>query len=143
MTLITIRQTGNWQDRPNVEVSFDQQPGYALTVRDPFGEQEEERLAWYFERHLRFPFTDQVKAQAAAESIGRYGQGLFNQLFHQDEAIYAHYRRVVAQGGQTLRFVIRGGPDFHQLHWEALWDPARPHPFVLDCAHDPFRQPAD
>jgi hypothetical protein len=133
VTLITIRQTGGLLDQPNAEVSFDQQPGFPVTVRDPFSAEEEAQLAWYFEEYLRFPFTDQVRAQAAAVNIQRYGQGLFTQLFKQNEQVYAHYRRALGPGVQTLRFQISGAPNFHQLHWEALWDPERPRPFALDA----------
>ena len=60
---------------------FDHGEEYPIAVADPFSPKEEERLAWYFEQHLRFPFTDQIKAQEAAASIAGYGEQLFAQLF--------------------------------------------------------------
>lgn len=57
----------------------------------PFDEQGEALLAWCFEEHLRFPFTNQVKAATAAASIVTYGQALFAQVFHDPDA-YADYR---------------------------------------------------
>ena len=35
----------------------------------PFPQEQENELEWYFEEHLRFPFTNQKKAQRAAKSI--------------------------------------------------------------------------
>ena len=55
MTTISIREHGTLQ--PGPVVSIDGQE-YPITVADPFSEQEEKRLEWYFEEHLRFPFTE-------------------------------------------------------------------------------------
>ena len=68
MTQITIRQTGVLTVAPNAKISFDGEPGFPVTVENPFSAAEEERLAWYFEKWLTFPFTDGVKAAAAAAS---------------------------------------------------------------------------
>ncbi|MFZ4657342.1 MAG: tetratricopeptide repeat protein [Caldilineaceae bacterium] len=133
MTHITIRQTGGGSATPNAEISFDGGAGWPLTVRNPFDAEEEQRLAWYFEKWLTFPFTDQVKAQAAATSVRRYGETLFAQTLRGNDQIYSRYRQAVAQGVATLHFQIVGDPAFHALHWEALWDPDRPQPLTLDA----------
>ena len=73
MTLITIRQTGEWGSSPNAEISFDHQAGFPVTVTDPFSPATEEALGWYYEKWLEFPFTDTVKAQTAAASVRTYG----------------------------------------------------------------------
>jgi len=66
MSIISINQRGAETDSPNAAVSFDGEGEFPITVRNPFSPQEEARLEWYFKQHLRFPFTEQVEAQAAA-----------------------------------------------------------------------------
>jgi CHAT domain/AAA ATPase domain len=134
MTHITIRQTGDLSATPNAEISFDGGAGWPVTVQNPFADAEEQRLAWYFEKWLTFPFTDGVKAQAAAASVRRYGETLFAQTVRGNDQIYSRYRQALTQGIATLHFQIMGEPAFHALHWEALWDPDRPRPLILDAA---------
>ncbi|MCP4350058.1 MAG: hypothetical protein GY795_31650, partial [Desulfobacterales bacterium] len=81
MPLITIRETADFNASPNAAVSFDRQGEFPVTVNNPFSEEDEELLEWYFEEHLRFPFTNQVQAAKAADSIKAYGESLFEQLF--------------------------------------------------------------
>src|SRR5207248_3347506 len=75
--------------------------------------------------HLRFPFTDQVRAQAAATSIRTYGEALFQQVFQVfgQPDIYFEYRALATAGLNSLRIEITGSPAFQGLHWEALRDP--------------------
>jgi tetratricopeptide (TPR) repeat protein len=134
MTHITIRQTGDLSATPNAEISFDGGAGWPVTVQNPFGAEEEHRLAWYFEQWLKFPFTDGVRAEAAAASVRRYGETLFAQTLRSHDQLYSRYRQAVSQGVETLHFQLIGTPDFHALHWEALWDPDRPRPLILDAA---------
>jgi tetratricopeptide (TPR) repeat protein len=130
MTLITIREREGAKDGPNATVSFDRGEEFRITVSDPFSEQEEARLAWYFEEHLRFPFVDQVDAREAAASIARYGEALFGQVFA-DPEVYARYKEGVRAGLETLCLEVAGTPEFHRLHWEALKDPRLPQPLTL------------
>ncbi len=59
ITLIEIREREQIADDEfSAEVVFDHGAPYPITVKDPFTEAEERRLEWYFEQHLRFPFTD-------------------------------------------------------------------------------------
>ncbi len=133
MPLITIRETADFTTSPNATVSFDRQGEFPITVTDPFSEQEESLLEWYFEEHLRFPFTKQVYAEKAAQSISDYGERLFEQVFRKDIDIFSQYGQARTRGVDQLRFEIIGSPDFHRLHWEALKDPDLPRPFVLDA----------
>src|SRR5512134_3672716 len=81
MVAIRIEERAQ-NDGCNAAVSFDGSGEYPFKVADPFWpEEDEERLEWYFEEHLRFPFTDQVKAREAGESIKAYGEMLFSQVF--------------------------------------------------------------
>jgi len=65
MPVISIRERNRTTDRFEATVRFDDQGEYQIAIRSPFSEQEEERLEWYFEQYLRFPFVRQVEAQAA------------------------------------------------------------------------------
>jgi hypothetical protein len=129
MTIIRIREEKGVEDA-NAAVSFDDRGEYPAAIIDPFDEAEEGRLEWYFEQHLRFPFTEQVRARQAAESIRRYGERLFQQVFA-DKGSYAEYVTARKAGLDQLRFEIIGSPAFHALHWEALRDPDLPRAFSL------------
>ncbi|MEZ4676952.1 MAG: CHAT domain-containing protein [Caldilineaceae bacterium] len=135
MSLITIRQTtDDLRAGPNAEVCFDGAAGVPVTISDPFTDAEEQRLAWYFEEWLRYPFTGGVKAAEAAASTRAYGEALFAQTLRATDAIYSRYRQALQAGGVPgLHFQIVGSPDFHRLHWETLWDPERGQPLLLDA----------
>lgn len=129
---ITIREQDG-PDDANAVLRLDQGPEFPITLSDPFSEEEEERLEWYFEKHLRRPFLNQIKAERAADSVEAYGEALFNQVFDDPDA-YARYREAYNEDGvDTLRFEIEGSPEFHGLHWETLKDPDHPRAFSLDC----------
>jgi tetratricopeptide (TPR) repeat protein len=127
MSTITIRERSGVADGPNAEVLFDGGDAFEITVTNPFSPEEEKRLEWYFEEHLRFPFTRTVEAQEAARSVETYGEALFNQVFADPEA-YARYKGI---SQNELAIEIVGSPDFHHLHWEALKDPRLPQPLAL------------
>jgi hypothetical protein len=57
MTHISIRERTGETDTPGTRAAlvFDGGEKYPISISDPFTEQEEERLEWYFEQHLRFP----------------------------------------------------------------------------------------
>lgn len=123
MTLITIRQTGSINDSPNATLSFNYVGQSVITINNPFSVAEEERLEWYFERYLKFPFIESVKADQARESIKGYGRTLFEQVFGDREA-RAKYSAALQEGLKNLCVEIIGSPEFfHLLHWEALNDP--------------------
>lgn len=105
---------------------------FPAKIIPPFNADEEQRLEWYFEEHLRLPFIGEINAKEAAESIGRYGEALFDQLFA-DRKAYAGYLALRERGIGALRFEIVGSAGLHRLHWEALKDPELPAPFALDA----------
>ncbi|MCP4350826.1 MAG: CHAT domain-containing protein [Desulfobacterales bacterium] len=133
MPLITIRETADFNASPNAAVSFDRQGEFPVTVNNPFSEEDEELLEWYFEKWWRYPFTKGVRARKAADSIKICGESLFEQLFKKNADIYVMYKQAVQAGVNTLSFEIIGSPDFHSLHWEALRDPDLPRAFVMDA----------
>jgi hypothetical protein len=63
MTIITIREMDGKgaKDSPNATLSFDNKGQYPLTITNPLSPQEEENLAWYFEKYLEFPFLEEVQ----------------------------------------------------------------------------------
>lgn len=130
MPVITIREREATTGGFKAELSFDQTGSYPITVTKPFSGQEEELLEWYFEEHLRFPFVEGTKAAAAAESVTRYGETLFKQVFADTEA-FVHYRQATQEGLEGARVEIIGSPEFHALHWESMKDPKLEDAFAL------------
>src|SRR6266702_4567088 len=133
MPLIRIQERPGEPDGSNAIVSFNNGPEYPITINDPFKEQGEQELEWYFEEHLEFPFTKKVRAQNAAASIKTYGEELFKQVFG-DPVIYAEYRDLLKAGLHNLHVEIAGEPKFHALHWESIKDPKLAQPLALQAA---------
>ncbi len=133
MPLIRIQERPGAPDGSNAIVSFNNGPEYPITINDPFKEQGEQELEWYFEEHLEFPFTKKVRAQNAAASIKTYGEELFKQVFG-DPVIYAEYRDLLKAGLHNLHVEIAGEPKFHALHWESIKDPKLAQPLALQAA---------
>ncbi len=133
MPLIRIQERPGEPDGSNAIVSFNNGPEYPITINDPFKEQGEQELEWYFEEHLEFPFTKKVRAQNAAASIKTYGEELFKQVFG-DSDIYAEYRDLLKAGLHNLHIEIAGVPKFHALHWESIKDPKLAQPLALQAA---------
>src|SRR6266700_8325173 len=133
MPLIRIQERPGGPDGSTAIVSFNNGPEYPITINDPFKEQGEQELEWYFEEHLEFPFTKKVRAQNAAASIKTYGEELFKQVFG-DSDIYAEYRDLLKAGLHNLHIEIAGVPKFHALHWESIKDPKLAQPLALQAA---------
>jgi hypothetical protein len=133
MPLIRIQERPESPDGSNAIVSFNNGPENPITINDPFEEQQEQELEWYFEEHLEFPFTKKVRAQKAAASIKTYGEKLFKQVFG-DPDIYAEYRELLKAGLSNLHIEIAGSPKFHALHWESIKDPKLAQPLALEAA---------
>ena len=132
MTLLSIQEEAETASGWETVVRIDSGPQDHVTVSKPFSEQEEKELEWYFEEHLTFPFTQNVRAQQAAASIATYGETLFKQVFSTPD-IYADYRNMRDSGLSNLRIEIEGSPKFHALHWEALKDPKLSQPLALQA----------
>jgi hypothetical protein len=105
---------------------------HPITVASPFEADQLLELDWYFEQYLRFPFTDQVRARQAGESITAYGEALFQQLFASDAAREAYGALKIRAYPDQLAIAVIGSPAFQGVHWEALKDPRLPRPFALD-----------
>jgi len=73
---------------------------------------------------------DQPRAQAAARSVEEYGKTLYSQVFR-DAALIAAYG---AYNPDEVRIEIIGPPEFHSLHWEAMWNPKSPKPLAVRAA---------
>ncbi|AUI69122.1 tetratricopeptide repeat protein [Beggiatoa leptomitoformis] len=127
ITLITITEKSFINNGFSAELAFNHQRRYQITITPPFDEKQEHNLAWYFEKYLAFPFTDNVRFNETALSIKTYGEQLFKQVFHEPDA-YSDYRDAL-KTGFTLEII--GSPAFHALHWESLHDEKRPAPFAL------------
>ncbi len=130
-TPIIVREVKKNKKSFAATVQFDPEGApYEITVTDPFSEQEEDLLEWYFEDWLNFPFTDKVPAEQAATSIRAYGEALFEQVFRRNPDVYHEYRELRAE---DISLEIIGSPEFHALHWEALHDPNDERPLAVDA----------
>ncbi|WP_051768009.1 tetratricopeptide repeat protein [Amycolatopsis vancoresmycina] len=130
MATIQLREQ---ETRPDgslvVRVVYPDSSEFEVAVADPASEADEELLAWYFERHLRFPFLDWDKRAAAVKLLDRYGRELFAQVFAGEPGEgYRSFRKV---GFDGCRIEVTGGTGMHRLHWEALADPALDSPVAL------------
>ncbi len=133
MAVIRIQERTGGSEGTNAIVIFNNGPEYPITITDPFDDQQEQELEWYFEEHLEFPFTKKVRAQNAAVSITAYGENLFKQVFG-DPDIYAEYRALLKSGLHDLQIEIAGSPQFHAHHWESIKDPKLAQPLALEAA---------
>ncbi|MCX7098947.1 MAG: hypothetical protein NTV43_13675 [Methylococcales bacterium] len=141
----TIQIQQHPDDPQKASLRFSNGTDYPITITPPFDEQQEQNLAWYFEEHLKFPFTHQVKFQQIGDSIKHYGENLFEQVFGQRRA-YADYQAVLAE---EPSLEIIGTAAFHKLHWEALKDPDMAEPLAVrftitrkPISSDSHRQPS-
>ncbi len=133
ITTIRIRELSEQNGTFSAVVSFNSGTEYPIAVRDPFTPEQEQELEWYFEEHLRFPFTKKVRASEAAKSITTYGEALFRQVFQGNPGINFPYMSAVQSGLDKTRIEIAGSPKFHALHWEALKDPQFKNPLALQA----------
>ncbi|MCZ8360448.1 MAG: tetratricopeptide repeat protein [Microcystis sp. LE19-388.1G] len=133
MLVLTIREEGINDSGFTASLNFDSGNSYPITVTDPFTNQEEKELEWYFEEWLVFPTLDTDKAQKAANSVQNYGENLFKQVFQSNLNAYGEYRDLRKQLSQLQIIIESQSPEFQALHWEALKDPDLPRPFSIDC----------
>ncbi|HET7012554.1 MAG TPA: hypothetical protein VFI65_01505, partial [Streptosporangiaceae bacterium] len=110
-------------------VSFGDQTEHDLEITDPGDAESENRLAWYFEKHLRFPFLDKDLEQQAVKQITTYGRNLFAQVF--GGKANHDYQSLREKSFDGCRIEIRGSASFQSLHWEALRDPDLPDPLAI------------
>ena len=134
METIRIRELAEDDNGWRAVVSFNNGMEYAVGVRDPFQEEDERRLEWYFEEYPGFPFTKAVRVRKAAESITAYGEELFRQVFVENTKVIHPYKSVEQQGLSNVQIEIAGQRRFQALHWEALKDPDAPLPLGLQAA---------
>ncbi|GGL96742.1 tetratricopeptide repeat protein [Micromonospora yangpuensis] len=129
-TVIHVAERSQRSDGAFVtRVSFGDATEFEVVLTDPAEPGDEERFAWYFEEHLRFPFLDRDLAEDAEQRLRAYGERLFGQVFT-GEAM-THYRALARRGFDGCRLQVQGSAAFHRLHWEALCDPALRVPSVL------------
>src|SRR5688572_18585386 len=85
-------------------VAFDDISEYVIVIADPADADAEHEFAWYFEEHLRFPFLDRDREQAACGLIISYGEALFGQLFTSGAVV--DYRRMRDSGFDGCRLEV-------------------------------------
>jgi hypothetical protein len=112
-----------------VRVSFGDAAEYDVDVADPADAAAEAHLAWYFEKHLRYPFLDKDLEQAAVQQITAYGEALFGQVF--GGAASHEYLKLRDRAFDRCRVEVSGSAGLHRLHWEALRDPHMDTPLAV------------
>lgn len=115
----------------NATASFNHEGEYSFTLTLPFTAEDEAKLEWYFEEHLQFPFTQEVKARKQQLLVLRLMAKHCSIVFA-DRQAFAEYKAALQSGVGGLLSEIAGSPESHQLHWEGLKDPDLPRPFALD-----------
>ncbi len=130
MTVIRVSERNREADGSfGVQVAFGEKAAHEVRVTDPAGPGTEELLAWYFERHLRFPFLDLDREHQAVAELAEYGQALFGQVLG-GTADY-DYRLLRGRSFDGCRLEVEGSAAFHLLHWEALRDPKMDAPLAV------------
>ena len=132
-TVIRIEERSLQDGSFQALISFEYGPQYPIIVHNPFEEKQERELEWYFEEHLKFPFTQKVRASTAAASITTYGEALFKQVFLDNADVYAEYKALLKTGLDQVQIEIVGSPTFHALHWEAFQEPTPSRPIALQA----------
>ncbi len=132
--MIQIREQGVVEKGFEVSLHIDGQDYGRVVVKAPFADrpQQDADLTWYFEKWLRMPFADQVRAARSASSVRDYGVSLFEQVFA-DRHVYSAYDRLKNDLESLEIEVIGATADFQAWHWEALRDPGLPRPLAVDC----------
>ena len=130
--IIRIREKAAEDNHFAATLSFDGEGDCEFRVASPFSEDEEQNVAWYFERHLQTPYLEGERARLAGESVRAYGEKLFTAVFKDNNA-FAQYSGARQSGLENVRFEITGSPAFHKIHWEALADPNLPAPLSVAC----------
>ncbi len=138
MPTIQIKEVAATVDGFTAEVTIAQDlntsRAYPVTLRNPFQQNEEADLEFFFEEWYQFPTLDRERADRARLAIAQYGQDLFAQLLKANSDAYADYRdlrRSQAFERGTVLIEIIGSPEFQGWHWEALRDPDLPEPLSL------------
>ena len=120
---------GGSDESLRARVSFGDAGEYEVAIIDPADVGTEDLLAWYFEKHLRYPFLDKDLEQEAVARIATYGQKLFSQVLGGEA--FADYRRLRDRAFDGCRIEVSGSAALHRLHWETLRDPDLPAPLAV------------
>lgn len=114
MTVVKITELPGGSDGSfAARVGFGDAAEYPVTVTPPGDAAGERLLAWYFEKHLRFPFLDRDKERQAVALLREYGQALFGQVF--GGAAAHDYRRLRDRSFDGCRVEVTGSAGFHLL----------------------------
>jgi len=93
MPLITITE----RDTNQAEIAINRRGRYEASLSQPFNEEEQARLTWYFEEYVKERYFNHVRAEEVVASLQLYGTRLFEQLFA-NRVLYGQY----AMGAATV-----------------------------------------
>ncbi|WP_372949012.1 tetratricopeptide repeat protein [Mariniphaga sp.] len=132
---IQITERGFTKNKFKIEV-FVNNTLYKVVLPNPADEKQENELEWYFENYISEPYITKVKVEKCKKILKEYGKKLFASVFKSNTDLNFAYRTIVQDHGiDELEFCICGDtPEFHDLHWEAMYDKELPYPFAANGA---------
>lgn len=109
---------------------------YKVVLPNPADKKQENELEWYFEKYISEPYITKVRVEKCKKILKEYGEKLFASVFKSNTDLNFAYRTIVQNHGiDELEFCICGDtPEFHALHWEAMYDKELPAPFAANGA---------
>jgi tetratricopeptide (TPR) repeat protein len=131
MPTIAIREEQQTETGFTATLSFDGRVNYPIAIVDPATGNDEQRLEWYFEDWIKFPLSNEVRAEEVVTQIRAYGESLFGQIFADRDA-YSEYQQLRNSGAKLQIEIISQTLQFQALHWEALRDPDLPNPVAIE-----------
>ena len=121
MRVITIEQN---MEKPkdkegyNVIVTVNNEK-FETIVENPFTEEAEEEIKWYFEDHMKLPTLNQPRFKRVRESIISYGESLFEQVFKANNDLYFEYKSM-RKNRENIRIQVKGSTDSIRFTGKAL-----------------------
>jgi len=126
MKKICIEHRDGIRDSFQALITFDGEEEDTVSISNPFSEDDEKSLEYYFEFHDKTFHPEKINA---------YGEELFAQIFRNNNEVRQEYenRKLPSEMSQWSVEIV-GPPEFHALHWETLKDPDHPIPWSVESA---------
>jgi hypothetical protein len=136
MPTLRLTQTSLGQDEYQVEVALegDGLPRQTATTRFSFALslQEQERLRWYLEDYLEYPFDPAPTIAADVEEwMAKIGAELFRAIFHANDDARDLWATLRTRLNDTRVEVITGVQEATAIPWELTRDPKTDAPLAL------------
>ncbi len=136
MTTLRLTQTATGPDTYHVQVSLegDGLPRQTASARFAFAlsAQDQERLRWYLEDFLQFPFDPAPETAARVEErMVEIGTQLFRAVFHADDDARDLWATLRTRLNDTRVEIVTGVQEATAIPWELIRDPKTDAPLAL------------